>query len=76
MWNIIAMIPIDISIKPRIAKNIHVRVSCSPYEIKIYTALFKEFHDFFVWSYEEIYGIDPSIGVNEIPTYPNVKSVR
>lgn len=41
MGNIIATMPLDISIKPRIIKNIHIVVSCSPDEIKIYTQFFK-----------------------------------
>ena len=30
----------------------------------------------FTWSYEEMPGIDPSIVVHEIPTYPSAKPVR
>ena len=39
-------------------------------------ALFKEFHDIFAWSYEEMSGIDPYIVVHEIKTYPMAKPVR
>ena len=42
----------------------------------IYTALFKEFHDIFSWSYEEMLGFDPSIVEHEIQTYPNTIPVR
>ena len=35
-----------------------------------------EFRDVFVWTYEEIPGIDPSIVIHEIRTYPNTKPVR
>jgi hypothetical protein len=41
-----------------------------PDEIVTYTSLFKEFHDIFTWSYEEMPGIDPAIVVHEIKTYP------
>ena len=39
-------------------------------------ALFKEFQDIFAWTYEEIPGIDLSIVVHEIKTYPTAKHVR
>ena len=38
--------------------------------------LFKEFRDVFAWTYEEMPGIDPSIVVHEIKTYPDAKLVR
>jgi hypothetical protein len=38
--------------------------------------LFKEFHDVFSWSYEEIPRIYPRIIEHEIMTYPNTKPVR
>jgi hypothetical protein len=41
-----------------------------------YMSLFKEFRDIFAWSYEEMPGIDPSIVVHEIKTYPGAKPVR
>ena len=41
-----------------------------------YTELFKEFHDIFAWSYDEMPGIDPRIVEHEIKTYPNGKLVR
>jgi hypothetical protein len=73
--NISPTIPIDISVKPRIVENIHIGASCSPEEIVAYTSLFKEFRDIFAWSYEEMPGIDPSIVVHEIKTYPGAKPV-
>jgi hypothetical protein len=73
--NISPTIPIDISIKPGIIENVHIGASCSPDEIVTYTSLFKEFHDIFAWSYEEMLGIDPAIVVHEIKTYPGAKPV-
>jgi hypothetical protein len=70
------MIPIDISVKPRIVENVHIGASCSPSEIVTYTSLFKEFRDIFAWSYEEMPSIDPAIIVHEIKTYPRAKPVR
>jgi hypothetical protein len=69
------MIPIDISRIPGIMANMFVRAECSPKEIQIYTNLFKEFHEVFFWTYEEIPGIDPRIVEHEIMTYPDAKSV-
>jgi hypothetical protein len=74
--NISPTMPIDISIKPGIVENVHIGASCSPDEIVAYTSLFKEFRDIFAWSYEEMPGIDPSIVVHEIKTYPGAKPVR
>ena len=76
MENISTTIPINISTNPNIVENVHIGTNCSLEEVSIYTSLFKEFHDVFVWSYEEIPGIDPSIVENEIQTYPNAKLVR
>ena len=76
MENIYVTIPINISTNPDVVKNVHIDANCSPKEIAIYIALFKEFHDVFSWSYEEIPGIDPSIVEHEIQTYPNSKPVR
>jgi hypothetical protein len=73
--NISPMIPIDISVKPGIVENVNIGTSCSPEEIVTYTSLFKEFHDIFAWSYEEMPGIDPSIMVHEINTYPGAKPI-
>ena len=75
MENISATIPINISINPNIVENVHIGTNYSPEEIAIYTALFKEFHDVFSWSYEEIPWIDPSIVKHEIRTYPNAKPI-
>jgi hypothetical protein len=57
-------------------ENVFVIVDFSPEEIQIYTDLFKEFHDVFAWSYEEMLGIDPKIVEHEITTYPDAKPVR
>ena len=57
-------------------ENVFVEADCSPEEIQIYTDLFKEFHDVFAWSYEEMPGIDPKIVEHEIITYPDAKPVR
>jgi hypothetical protein len=76
MENITKTIPINISRTPGIVENVFVGVDCSPGEIQIYTDLFKEFHDVFSWSYEEMPGIDPKIVEHEITTYPDAKLVR
>ena len=68
-------IPIDISVKPGIFEHIHVGSSCSEEEIRTITSLFKEFRDVFAWSYEEMPGIDSSIVIHEIQTYPHTKPV-
>jgi hypothetical protein len=46
-----------------------IRVDFSPDEIKLYSFLFKEFHDVFAWNYEEMLGIDPWIVEQEIKMY-------
>ena len=61
---------------PDVVKNINIGANCSPEEIAIYTSLFKEFHNFFAWSYEDMLGIDPSIVKHEIRTYPDTKPVQ
>ena len=66
MENISTMIPINIFANPNIVENVHIGANCSLEEIAIYTALFKEFHDVFSWSYQEMPGIDPSIIEHEI----------
>ena len=66
MENISATIPINISVNPDVMENIYIGANCSPEEIAIYTALFKEFRDIFSWSYEEMLGIDPFIFQHEI----------
>jgi hypothetical protein len=70
------MIPIDISRIPGIMENMFSRVDCSPKEIKTYTDLFKEFHEVFFWTYEEMPDIDPRIVEHEIMTYLDAKPVR
>ena len=47
MENISTTIPINISVNPNVMENIYIGANCSPEEIAIYTALFKEFHDIF-----------------------------
>ena len=76
LCNITQMNPIDISAKPDVIEHVHVGKNCSKDESEAYKALFKEFHDIFSWSYEEMPGIDPSIVVHEIKTYPTAKPVR
>ena len=43
LGNISTIVPIDISIKPRIIENIHIGASCSMEDINTYKALFQEF---------------------------------
>ena len=50
--NITQMMPIEISVKPGIVKNIHVGVTCSSNEVQVYTSIFHEFCDVVTWSYE------------------------
>ena len=69
------MNPIDISAKLDVIEHVHVGQNCSIDESEAYKALFKEFHDIFSWSYEEMLWIDPSIVVHEIKTYPMAKPV-
>ena len=47
MENISATIPINIFVNPDIMQNIYIGENCSPEEIAIYTAPFKEFCDVF-----------------------------
>ena len=68
--------PVDISLKPGISENIFIGQSSSDEEVQTHTTLFKDFRDVFTWTYEEILGIDPSIVVHEIKTYPDAKPVR
>jgi hypothetical protein len=76
MVTIAATIPINISRNPGVVENVFVRADFSPEEIHIYMDLFKEFHDVFAWSYEEIPGIDPKIVEHEITMYPDAKPVQ
>jgi hypothetical protein len=54
MANISKTILINISKTPGIIENVFISANCSPEEIHTYTSLFKEFHDVFSWSYEEM----------------------
>jgi hypothetical protein len=74
--NISPTIPIDISIKPGIVENVHIRYACSDNEVVTYKAIFKEFCDVFTWSYKEMSGIDLDIIVHENNTYPDAKLIR
>ena len=67
--NISATIPINISSNPKVTENIMIGADCSPEEIQVYTALFKEYRGIFAWTYEEMPRIDPWIVVHEIKTY-------
>jgi hypothetical protein len=69
-------IPIDIYRTHGVMENTFIGEDCSLEEIHIYTDLFKEFHNVFSWSYEDILGIDPCIIEHEITTYPDVKPSR
>ena len=74
--NIEETIAINILTKTDVEENIHVGKFCSPSELEIYNALFREFRDFFAWSYNEMPGIHSSIVEHEIKMYPDVKPVR
>ena len=74
--NIEEIITISIPTKPDVVQNIHVSKSCSPTELEIYYALFREFKDVFAWSYEEMPGIESSIVEHKIKMYPDFKPVR
>ena len=76
MANISSTMPINISRNPGTVENVYIGADCSQDEIREYTELFKEFHDVFSWSYDEMPGIDPRIVEHEIKTYPNAKPVR
>ena len=76
LCNINKTIPVDILVKPGVSEIIQIGQNYSPLEVQYYTNLFKEFRDVFYLTYEEILGIDPSIFVHEIKTYPFSKPVR
>jgi hypothetical protein len=59
METIAETIPINISRNPGVVDNVFIEADCSPREIQLYTNIFKEFHDVFAWSYEEMPSIDP-----------------
>ena len=65
MANISPTIPINISHDPGKIGNVYIGPECSHAEILDYTKLFKEFHNVFAWSYEEILGFDPCIVQHE-----------
>ena len=75
MVNISPTIPINISRDPGKIENVYIAAECSHAKIQEYTKLFKEFHDVFSWSYEEIPGIDPRIFEHEINTYLGAKPI-
>ena len=52
LCNITKNMPIDISVKPGVSKNIFIRQDSSPEEVKTYMTLFKEFRDVLTWTYE------------------------
>ena len=76
MANLSPTIPINISRDLGKIENVYIGAECSHAEIQEYTELFKEFHDVFAWSYEEMLGIDPRIVKHDIKTYPDAKPVR
>ena len=52
--NVSATIPINISSNPNVTENLLIGADCSPKEIQVYTALFKEYWSIFAWTYEEL----------------------
>ena len=76
IFNITNTTPIVILFKPETVEHIHVGQNCSTKETENFRDLFKEFHDIFAWTYEDILGIDPSIVVHKIKTYPTANLVR
>ena len=75
MASISSTIPINISRDLSKIENVYIGAECSHAEILEYTKIFKEFHDIFACSYNEMLGIDPRIVEHEIKTYPNAKHV-
>ena len=76
LCNITQTSPIDILAKLDTIEHVHVGQNCSIDESEAYKEIFKELCDIFSWSHEEILGIDPSIVVHKIKTYPMAKPVR
>ena len=76
LCNITQKNTIDIPAKLGTLEHVHVGKNYSTKEYEAYKELFKEFHDIFAWSYEEMPRIDPSIVVHEIKAYPTAKPVR
>jgi len=66
MGNISKTLLIDISVRTCIMEIIQIGANRNPEEIVSFTCPFKDFHNVFPWSYEEIHGIDPSIVKHEI----------
>ena len=56
-------------------EHIQIGMKWSPEENETYTALFKQFHNVFTSSYEEMPGIDPWIITHEIQTYLRARLV-
>jgi hypothetical protein len=67
METIAETISINISRNPGIVENVFVGADCSLGDIQLHTDIFKEFHNFFAWSYEEIPNIDPQSVDHELP---------
>ena len=66
MANISKKFPIIISKTLGVIENAFIEVDCSPIDIEIYTALFKEYREIFTQFYREMPKIDPSIVKHEI----------
>ena len=52
--NVSATIPINISLNPTVTENLLIGADCSPKEIQVYMALFKEYRSISTWTYEEV----------------------
>jgi hypothetical protein len=76
METITETIPINISQNPGVVENVFIGADYSPEEIQLYTDFFKDFHNVFAWSYEEMPGIDPKIVEHEITMYLDAKPIR
>ena len=76
LCNITTMVLIDISVKSGTIEHVHIGKKCPIDETEEYKALSKEFLDIFAWFYEEICGLDSSIVVHEIKTYPTARPIR
>ena len=68
MANISPTIKINIFDTQGIEENITLGAHFTPEEIEAYTKLFKEFSDFFSWSYSEMPRLDPAIVEHHIDT--------
>ena len=76
MANIFNIIPINVSKNNGVIENTIIKLDYYPKEYQVYTTLFKEYHDTFSWSYEEMLGVDPWIFEHKIKTYENLKLVQ